>query len=119
MGSVTQIRVLGGTIGLAVCSALLSSHVASNTSTLLTSEQQEALLKSFQNIRSLSPEVQAKIREIYGEGYNQQMRSMLYFSLAAIVSLVLLVEKSPRTLQTSEDGEIVVREEQEQAQSRP
>ncbi|KAK4224901.1 major facilitator superfamily transporter [Podospora fimiseda] len=113
MGSVTQIRVLGGTIGLAVCSAILSSHVASKTTNLLTTAQQEALLKSFQTIHFLSPELQAKIRQIYGEGYNQQMRSMLYFSLAAVVSLVLLAERNPRRLQTSEDGEIVRREEQE------
>ncbi|KAK4161241.1 major facilitator superfamily domain-containing protein [Cladorrhinum sp. PSN259] len=117
MGSVTQIRVLGGTIGLAACSAMLSSHVASSTSHLLTAAQQDALLKSFQSIRFLSPEQQVKVREIYGEGYNQQMRSMLYFTLAAIVSLTLLVEKNPRRLQTSEDGEIVAREEQDKSQN--
>ncbi|KAK4184619.1 major facilitator superfamily transporter [Podospora australis] len=109
MGSVTQIRVLGGTIGLAVCSALLSTHVGMGTSEFLNNEQQGALLKSFQSIRVLPQDVQLRIREVYAIGYNQQMRAMLYFCAAAIVSLSLLAENSPRKLQMTDGGEIIVR----------
>lgn len=110
MGSVTQIRVLGGTIGLAVCSALLSTHVRDGTSPLLMVDQQAAMLKSFQSIRVLPGDLQLSIRQVYATGYNEQMRAMLYFCAAAIVSLLLLVEKSPRKLQMSDGGEIVVRD---------
>ncbi|KAK3307163.1 major facilitator superfamily transporter [Chaetomium strumarium] len=106
MGAATQIRVLGGTIGLAICSALLSNHVTRETSGLLTPEQQSALLQSFQSIRSLSPELQVKVREVYAVGYSQQMRVMLYFCIVSLVSLSLLFEWPPRRMRTTEDGEL-------------
>ncbi|KAK4125841.1 MFS general substrate transporter [Parathielavia appendiculata] len=108
MGAATQIRVLGGTIGLAISSALLSNHVTSQTAGFLTSAEQAALLKTSQSIRQLSSELQVSVREIYAAGYNQQMRVMLYFCVASLTSLVLLVEWPPRRLQTSDDGEIAV-----------
>jgi hypothetical protein len=110
MGAATQIRVLGGTIGLAVCSAILSNYVASQTSGVLDPNQQTALLESFQNIRGLPVELQVHIRQIYAAGYSQQMRAMLYFCIASLVSLALIVEWPSRRLQTSEDGEMVVEE---------
>jgi hypothetical protein len=107
MGAATQIRVLGGTIGLAICSVLLSNYVTSQTAALLTPTEQAALLQSSQSIRYLVPELQVSIRRVYAAGYSQQMRVMLYFCVASIVSLLLLAEWPPRRLQTSEDGEIV------------
>jgi hypothetical protein len=106
MGAATQIRVLGGTIGLAICSALLSNHVTRETAGFLTPEQQSALLQSFQSIRRLSPELQVKVREVYAVGYSQQMRVMLYFCIVAFVSLSLLFEWPLRRMRTTEDGEI-------------
>jgi hypothetical protein len=110
MGAATQIRVLGGTIGLAVCSALLSNHIARDTAALLSTDQQRALLDSFKNIQELPSELQIGIRQVYAEGYSQQMRVMLYFCVASLVSLTLLAEWPPRKLQTDEKGEIVVKE---------
>ena len=113
MGAATQIRVLGGTIGLAVCSAILRNYVASQTSAVLDPNQQAALLESFQNIRGLPVELQAQVRHVYAAGYSQQMRAMLYFCIASLVSLGLIVEWPPRRLRNSEDGEIVVQEAKE------
>jgi hypothetical protein len=107
MGAATQIRVLGGTIGLAICSALLSNHVTAQTSGFLNVGQEAAVLQSFRNIQNLPPELQIRVREVYAVGYNQQMRVMLYFCIASLVSLSLLAEWPPRRLQTTEDGEIV------------
>lgn len=118
MGSATQIRVLGGTIGLAICSVLLRSYVTSRTSELLTPDQQAAMLQSFQTVGRLAPELQVRIREVYADGYSQVMRVMLYFCIASLLSLLLLFERNPRRLQTSEDGEIVVREEERAAVKR-
>ncbi|KND91015.1 putative MFS-type transporter [Tolypocladium ophioglossoides CBS 100239] len=98
MGSVTQIRVLGGTIGLAVCSALLVNYVKAETSQFLTKDQVSAILLSSNNIALLPPEVQAQTKTVYATGYSQQMRVMLYFSIASLCSLFLLAEKRPRRL---------------------
>lgn len=96
MASVTQIRVLGGTIGLAVCSALLNNYLAEQTSKFLTPEQIAEIILAPRNIASLPTEVQSRTRSTFAEGYSQQMRVMLYFSIASVVSLILLTERHPR-----------------------
>ncbi|KAF5564217.1 major facilitator superfamily transporter [Fusarium phyllophilum] len=100
MGSVTQIRVLGGTIGLAVCSALLINHIKREAVKFLTAEQVAQILLSSENIGMLSPETQSRTRALYADAYSEQMRVMLYFSIASILSLVLLVERQPRKAPT-------------------
>jgi hypothetical protein len=96
MGAVTQIRVLGGTIGLAVCSALLITHIKSEAAKFLTPEELARLLTSTESIASLSPKKQFETRTTLAEGYSKQMRVMLYFSLASLLSISLLLEKRPR-----------------------
>ncbi|ROW13285.1 hypothetical protein VPNG_05429 [Cytospora leucostoma] len=103
MGSVTQVRVLGGTIGLAICSALLNNHIKAEASKFLNPEQVAALLGSFQSIKSLDPEVQLEVRSVYATGYSQQMRVMLYFCIVSLFALLLLVEKKPRRFETTQD----------------
>ncbi|KAH6632551.1 major facilitator superfamily transporter [Chaetomium tenue] len=111
MGAATQIRVLGGTIGLAICSALLSNHVASETADLLSPREQATLLQSSQNIRGLPLRLQIQVRQMYAAGYSQQMRVMLYFCIVSLLSLTLLCEWPPRRLRTTEDGEIAAPED--------
>jgi len=108
MGSVTQVRVLGGTIGLAICSTLLNNQIKAETARFLTPSQVAALLQSFQSINQLPPDTQNEVRNVYGAAYSQQMRVMLYFSIVALLSLILLAERRPRRPELTEDGEIKV-----------
>ena len=108
MGSVTQVRVLGGTIGLAICSTLLNNQIKAETAKFLTPSQVAALLQSFQSINQLPPDIQNEVRNVYGAAYGQQMRVMLYFSIVALLSLVLLAERRPRRPELTEDGELKV-----------
>lgn len=101
MGAVTQIRVLGGTIGLAACAALLINHIRTEASKFLTADQVASILLSSENIALLPTEMQARTRVMYATGYSEQMRVMLYFSAAALLSLVLVVERQPRRLVVS------------------
>lgn len=106
MGAVTQTRVLGGTIGLAVCSALLIDHIRAQASAILTPAELASILSSSGNIALLPPDKQYETRVIFAEAYSRQMRVMLYFSLAALFSILLLFEKKPRravTTTTEED----------------
>ncbi|KAK0636738.1 major facilitator superfamily transporter [Bombardia bombarda] len=107
MGSVTQIRVLGGTIGLAICSALLNNHITTEVSKILTPVEVQALLRSFHSIKLLAPETQLEVRRVYAAGYNEQMRVMLYFSIVSLLAILLLVERNPRHMRTKENGELV------------
>jgi len=106
MGSVTQVRVLGGTIGLAICSALLVNYIKAQTSRFLTPDQVAAILLSSENIASLPPELQTQTRTVYATGYSQQMRVMLFFSIASLLSLFLLAEKHPRRIVDLKTGQV-------------
>jgi hypothetical protein len=55
--------------------------------------------------------LQIQLREVYAMGYSQQMRTMLYFCIASLLSLAFLAEWSPRRLRTTEDGEIAAPKE--------
>ncbi|KAH8743081.1 major facilitator superfamily transporter [Hyaloscypha finlandica] len=96
MAAVTQIRVLGGTIGLAACSSVLINHIKEQASTFLTSYQVALILLSSSTVALLPPQEQIQTRKMFATGYSQQMRIMLYFSIAAIFSLLLLIERRPR-----------------------
>ncbi|KAH8695764.1 major facilitator superfamily transporter [Phaeosphaeriaceae sp. PMI808] len=113
IGSVTQVRVLGGTIGLAICSALLNNHIKVETSEFLTGDQVTALLDSFRAIDTLPVDKQLAVRRVYAAAYSRQMRVMLYFCIVSLVSLLLLCEKKPRRLTTTADGELAAPRERE------
>ncbi|KAF1828905.1 MFS general substrate transporter [Decorospora gaudefroyi] len=104
IGSVTQIRVLGGTIGLAICSALLNNHIQADASKFLSVQQVAALLESFSAINQLPLELQLEVRRVYATGYSQQMRVMLYFCIVCLLSLALLVEKKQRKFTPPPNG---------------
>ncbi|KAK1976608.1 major facilitator superfamily transporter [Colletotrichum cereale] len=105
MGAVTQMRVLGGTIGLAISSALLIDHIKTEAVRFLMPDELARVLASSSNISLLSPEKQFEARSTFAAGYSKQMRVMLYFALASLLSISLLAEKRPRraldTIETS------------------
>ncbi|KAI1347291.1 major facilitator superfamily transporter [Xylaria sp. FL0043] len=103
---VTQLRVLGGTIGLAVCSAILINYIKDATSDFLSPDQVGEILLSSGNIDSLAPETQSRTRMVFAAAYSQQMRTMLYFSIASLLSLLLLLEKRPRRVVNLATGQI-------------
>lgn len=96
MGAATQLRVLGGTIGLAVAAALLMDNIRAEAARFLTPAELSSVLSSSGNIRLLSSEKQLETRMVFAAAYSCQMRAMLYFSLGALLSVMLLVEKKPR-----------------------
>jgi hypothetical protein len=109
MGAVTQVRVLGGTIGLAISTVVLNSYVKSALSAQLTVEQIAAIAGSLSELGKLSKEEQLFVRKTFAEGYNRQTRITLVFSAVVVLSCLLMVERRPRRLQRiNERGEIEV-----------
>ena len=109
MGAVTQVRVLGGTIGLAISTVVLNSYVKSALSAQLTVEQIAGIAGSLSELGKLSKEEQLFVRKTFAEGYNRQTRITLVFSAVVWLSCLLMVERRPRRLQRiNERGEIEV-----------
>ena len=97
MGAIAQFRVLGGSLGLAVCTNVLNKRVKDGVS-MLSEEQLSGLLESAQTIKALSPTLQAYVRQLYAKGYNEEMQVLTVFAGAALLSTLLMWEKSLRKM---------------------
>lgn len=96
MASITECRVLGGAIGVAIASNLLNNHVRSRLSSSLTPNELSSLLQSAASIPSLSPDVQKMVREVFAEGYNIQLAASLGFSAAQLIPTMMMWERPVR-----------------------
>ncbi|KAL8891707.1 MAG: hypothetical protein Q9192_005711 [Flavoplaca navasiana] len=97
IGALTQARILGGSIGLAVCTNILNNKVKT-ASSFLSSEQLHGLLESAQTIGLLPSGLQKMVRELYGKGYNQEMQALTAFGGAAVVATLMMWERKLRRM---------------------
>lgn len=96
LGGITQLRILGGAIGVAIATNLLNNYVTSKLSSVLSANQLREVLQSTQVVATLEPALQARVKTAFAEGYNRQVGAMLGFSAAEFVALLLMWEKKPR-----------------------
>ena len=99
MGAIAQIRVLGGTIGLAICTVVLNEHVRHGLILVLSSQQVTNILQSVSSISDLDATTEKAVRHVFAEGYKQQMRIMTYFSALILVVSLLAWERRPRRIE--------------------
>jgi hypothetical protein len=122
MGALTQIRVLGGTVSLAVCSAVLSNYLREHLAGVITPAEFGAIAETFGAIEKLGPERVAKVRLAFAEGYRRQFQILTGFSGAALLAALFLISRHPVTVKEvsrrrdggvadAEAGPLEVREE--------
>ncbi|KAF5868834.1 putative efflux pump antibiotic resistance protein [Botrytis fragariae] len=90
VSSITQFRILGGVLGIAIATAAYKSNIISNLDKILTKEQRSLILESTSMIKTFNPKVQMQIREVFAEGYNLQFRILVAFAAAQIPSSLLM-----------------------------
>ncbi|KND87579.1 putative MFS-type transporter YusP [Tolypocladium ophioglossoides CBS 100239] len=96
MGAITQVRVLGGTISLAICATILNNHLAPKLDQIVTPEEAAAIFESLSAIKNLTSTQQDAVRKVFAEGYNQQNIFMTALTALALVTSCFLWEKTPR-----------------------
>ena len=96
MAAITQFRALGGVVGLAIAANVLNNHVRAVLSVVLSPAQLGALLQTSAAMGMLPEALQVVVRETFSDGYNLQMRVMIGFGAAQILSLILMWEKKLR-----------------------
>jgi len=96
MGGVTQLRFLGGTIGVSIATNLLNNHVKKALSSILSPSQLGELLQSTQVIKNLEPAIGMQVRTAFAEGYRMQTGEILGFVAAEFLSIGLMWERKPR-----------------------
>ncbi|KAE9365743.1 MFS multidrug transporter-like protein [Stipitochalara longipes BDJ] len=90
VAAVSQFRVLGGVLGIAIATAAYKTFIFGRLNMFLTGDEVKTILQATQNIDFFSSEVQAHIRTIFAEGYNLQFKIMIAFSAAQIPSSLLM-----------------------------
>ncbi|KAF8472695.1 major facilitator superfamily domain-containing protein [Kalaharituber pfeilii] len=86
MGAITQVRTLGGCIGLAVNTALMHHELVSNLAGAFTETELAGLLKSTEYMWSLPEAKFEAARVVYAGGYATQMKVMIAFAGAAVMT---------------------------------
>jgi len=98
LSGVTQLRVLGGAIGVSAATNLLNNHIEGSLSSVLSPTQLKLITKSTRFVAFLDPAVQDKVKLIFAEGYNLGTATILAFTVAQFLSILLMWERKPRRL---------------------
>ncbi|PYH89868.1 hypothetical protein BO71DRAFT_388742 [Aspergillus ellipticus CBS 707.79] len=82
MSAVTQVRVLGGTIGISIGQVLITHFVNQDLTGVLSASEMTALRTSVSSVSSFAPAKQAVVTEVYGRALNAQIKMVLYITAA-------------------------------------
>jgi len=96
MGISNQFRVLGGSVGVAICANILNNDLAEKLRGLLSPDQVKALLASAQTLASVPSELQTTVRETFAASFVEQMHAVLGLGCAGLLATLLMVERRPR-----------------------
>ncbi|OIW28775.1 MFS general substrate transporter [Coniochaeta ligniaria NRRL 30616] len=102
ISSITQIRVLGGTIGLAISATVLNHALSSRLPAILSPSQMQEISDSLSYIAKLPEAQRDAVRLAYNEAFNEQFRVMLYFSAVVWLACLLLWERKMKTVRDIE-----------------
>lgn len=95
--AVIQFRLMGGAIGLAIVTTVFNGIVRPKLEHTLSITQLGALLHSTAVIESFQPDLQSRVRNIFANGFNSQMRIMIGFGAAQIPAALLLWRRKLKT----------------------
>ncbi|KAF2229265.1 MFS general substrate transporter [Viridothelium virens] len=99
MGALTQIRVLGGTLGLAICSSIFNNHVSSKLRNIIDPVELSKISDSASNINSLREPQRNQIRVTFADAYSLQMHVVAAFSGLVFLVSFLMWERHPRKVE--------------------
>lgn len=86
MGAVTQTRVLGGVIGIAIGQAITFAQLNADMKSVLDPEQMSAMMHSVADVESFSPDQVRSLRECFGLAFNLQNKILLGFAGASALT---------------------------------
>lgn len=94
-GAIAQARVLGGAIGIAVCSIIFNSEVDAQLKGHVTADVMATLRQNPTINDMLQPDEQDMIREVYAGAFTANIRIMICMSAVALVASLFTFEIRP------------------------
>lgn len=88
-GAVVQFRMIGSTLGLASVTTALNNHLSDHLPKILNDTQLESVLSSTSVISSLEEPLKAQVQEVFGQGYDLQLKILIGFTAAQFLTLLL------------------------------
>ncbi|CAG8976531.1 hypothetical protein HYALB_00011008 [Hymenoscyphus albidus] len=93
--AMTQFRVLGGILGLSIVVSAMSRVIHSDLLEILPEGTDSRLLQTTNVIETLPESSKDAVRQIFGKGYNLQMKIMIGFAAAEFPSTALMWKRKP------------------------
>ncbi len=97
-GALSQARIFGGSVGLAMATTVLNNRLRTGLSGVLTEDQITSLEKSLTTLRDLSPFEQGQVAQLYADGFNAQMRICTYLSVVGVIAAIATYQRTPATI---------------------
>lgn len=120
MAAVSQIRTLGGVIGVAIGDVILSARVWSKLGGILDPQQVAALQVSTDNLLHFTSQEISSTRQLFGAGYNFEIRVTMYITIACFLVSLGCYVRHPIEIKDLEVMEIKAKElVQEQIRGEP
>ena len=97
-GSISQIRIIGGTISLSLVNVILDHKLKSSLNGELTAEQLSTIEQMPEAFKTL-PTAQANlVRETYSDGYKEVFRVLAFLCIACFFAAGLTYQRNPPPL---------------------
>ncbi|KAF2741964.1 MFS general substrate transporter [Sporormia fimetaria CBS 119925] len=82
--AISQFRVLGGTIGIAIAASISTPYIRRNMNQFLDNSTTQGILERTEMLRGLDMTTQREVRGIFEHGYNLQTLLLIGFAAAQI-----------------------------------
>jgi hypothetical protein len=98
-GAVAQARVLGGCIGLSICTVIFNHHTNRYLEGRLTDEQLKGLHRSPLSGLQLPQELRELVSRVYVDAFAEQMKVMVIVCGVMVLVSLFTLEKEPAPLE--------------------
>ena len=97
-GALSQARILGGSVGLAIATIVLNNKLRDGLSGKLTDGQIGSLEKSLSTLKDLDLSEQSLVAQVYADSFNAQMRICTYVSIIGLLAAMATYQKTPASV---------------------
>lgn len=97
-GIVAQLRIFGGSVGVAVSMIILNDDIGKSLSNILSPAQLSDFYSSPISILNFTPIEQYYVRETFILTFNKDMRMCMYVSVVCLLVTLCAYQKNPPTM---------------------
>ncbi|KAI1823703.1 putative MFS multidrug transporter [Xylaria intraflava] len=94
-GIVAQARVLGGSIGIAICSIIFNARVTHDLTNLMDKDDLNALHHSPTIASWLPPQLQLEVKTVYAKAFTDDIKLMIGIAAIGIISSCFTYQSQP------------------------